>query len=44
VVVRVLVPGATGRTGLQVVSQAVERGHDVTALVRSPERLTTQAA
>ena len=31
--------GATGATGLEVVCRAVERGHSVTAFVRSPERL-----
>jgi putative NADH-flavin reductase len=36
---KLIVLGATGGTGLQIVRQAVERGHDVTALVRSPERL-----
>jgi putative NADH-flavin reductase len=32
--------GSTGRTGLEVVKQALERGHSVTAFVRNPERLT----
>lgn len=36
---KLLVLGATGGTGLNIVSQAIERGHLVTALVRSPERL-----
>jgi putative NADH-flavin reductase len=36
---KLIVLGATGGTGLQIVRQAVERGHSVTALVRSPERL-----
>jgi putative NADH-flavin reductase len=31
--------GATGATGLEIVRQALDRGHSVTALVRSPERL-----
>ncbi|HEX7264834.1 MAG TPA: NAD(P)-binding oxidoreductase [Candidatus Dormibacteraeota bacterium] len=31
--------GATGRTGRLVVEQALAAGHNVTALVRSPERL-----
>jgi uncharacterized protein YbjT (DUF2867 family) len=31
--------GATGRTGLLVVEQALAAGHNVTALVRSPEKL-----
>ena len=34
-----VVLGATGRTGLEVVRQALQRGHSVTALVRSPDRL-----
>ena len=36
---KLLVLGATGGTGLEIVRQALERGHSVTALVRSPERL-----
>jgi putative NADH-flavin reductase len=36
---RLVVLGATGGTGLEIVRQAIERGHSVTALVRSPERL-----
>src|SRR5437899_324634 len=36
---KLLVLGATGGTGLEIVAQALERGHSVTALVRSPERL-----
>lgn len=31
--------GATGGTGLELVRQAIERGHFVTALVRSPDPL-----
>ena len=38
---KVLVLGATGGTGRQVLSQALQLGNDVTVLVRSPERLTT---
>jgi len=38
---RILVLGATGGTGQQLVSQALEQGHLVTALVRNPERMTT---
>ncbi|MBB5696500.1 NAD(P)-dependent oxidoreductase [Muricoccus pecuniae] len=33
---RILVIGATGGTGRLIVRQALERGHEVTALVRSP--------
>jgi uncharacterized protein YbjT (DUF2867 family) len=36
-----LVLGATGRTGRLVVEQALAAGHTVTALVRSPQKLTT---
>jgi putative NADH-flavin reductase len=36
---KLVVLGATGGTGLEIVRQAVERGHAVTAFVRSPERL-----
>ena len=36
-----VVLGATGRTGRLVVEQALAAGHSVTALVRSPEKLTT---
>lgn len=35
-----LVLGATGRTGRLVVEQALAAGHAVTAIVRSPEKLT----
>jgi putative NADH-flavin reductase len=34
--------GATGRTGRHVVTQALERGHEVTALVRDPTSLSPQ--
>jgi putative NADH-flavin reductase len=37
---RVLVLGATGGTGQQVVAQAIQLGHTVTALVRDPRRVT----
>jgi putative NADH-flavin reductase len=36
----VLIVGATGGTGRQLVAQALERGLSVTALVRDPSRLT----
>jgi putative NADH-flavin reductase len=37
---KLVILGATGATGLQLVRRAVEQGHAVTAFVRSPERLT----
>jgi putative NADH-flavin reductase len=36
---KLVVLGATGGTGLEIVRQAIEKGHSVTAFVRSPERL-----
>ncbi len=35
---KILVLGATGGTGRSIVTQALARGHDVAALVRSPEK------
>ena len=40
----VLVIGATGGTGRQVVEQALAQGHTVTALVRNPAKLDVQDA
>jgi putative NADH-flavin reductase len=36
---RFVVLGATGGTGLEIVKRAIERGHSVTAFVRSSQRL-----
>jgi putative NADH-flavin reductase len=36
---KLMILGATGGTGLEIVLQAIERGHQVTAFVRNPERL-----
>ena len=36
---KLVVLGATGGTGLELVRQAIQHGHSVTALVRSPDRL-----
>ena len=36
---KLVVLGATGATGLEVVRHATERGHSVTAFVRAPDRL-----
>jgi len=40
---RILVLGATGRTGSELVAAALAAGHDVSALVRDPERLGEDA-
>ena len=37
---KLFVIGATGRTGREVVQQALARGHEVTAFVRSPDTVT----
>lgn len=34
--------GATGKTGLEVVKQSLEKGHHVTAFVRDPSRMSFQ--
>lgn len=39
---KVLLLGATGRTGKLVLDQAIKAGHEVNCLVRSPERVKTQ--
>ena len=39
---RLTIFGATGGTGTQLVRQALEEGHDVTAVVRDPARLAVQ--
>jgi len=36
---RIVIFGATGGTGRELVRQGLERGHDVTAQARSPEKL-----
>ena len=38
---KMVVLGATGGTGLEIVRQAIEHGHAVTAFVRAPDRLKT---
>src|SRR5882672_7977400 len=40
---KLLIVGATGRTGRLLVEQAITRGHAVTAFVRSPQSLTPLA-
>lgn len=39
---RIVVLGATGRTGRQVVEQALQAGHEVVAYVRNPDGLAAQ--
>src|SRR5437868_2711392 len=39
---RLLVIGATGGTGRQLVEQALAQGHQVTALVRTPAKLKVE--
>lgn len=36
---KILVLGATGRTGIQIVQEALKRGHTVSAIARNPEKL-----
>ena len=40
---KIVVFGATGRTGKEVVKQALEKGHHVTAVVRTPEKVDIQS-
>ena len=40
---RLFVLGATGGIGLELVKQAIERGHSITAFVRTPDRLKSLA-
>jgi putative NADH-flavin reductase len=37
--VKILILGATGGTGREVVAQGLQRGHELTALVRNPQKL-----
>ena len=39
---KLVIFGATGKTGLEVVKQALEQGHTVTAFVRHPTRLAIE--
>jgi len=39
---KLLIFGATGATGRQLVEQALQQGHEVTAFVRNPAKMTTQ--
>ena len=37
--IKIAVLGATGPSGVQVVTEALERGHDVTAIVRNADKM-----
>lgn len=39
---KLFILGATGRTGQELVRQALSDGHEVVAYVRSPEKLNSQ--
>src|SRR5512147_3139820 len=39
---RILIVGATGGTGRELVEQALERGHEVTAFARRPEAVAVR--
>ncbi len=39
---KLLICGATGRTGMELIKQSLERGHQPMAFVRSPEKLNLQ--
>ncbi|AXV85908.1 hypothetical protein CJO78_06075 [Ralstonia solanacearum] len=43
-VMKLLLLGATGRTGRLVLEYALDQGHEVTALVRNPGNVTTQSS
>ena len=38
----ILIIGATGKTGRQLIKQGLESGHEITALVRNPNKLRVQ--
>lgn len=35
----IIIFGATGRTGCELISQALKQGHSVTAIVRNPTKI-----
>lgn len=39
--IKIAIFGATGKTGIELVKQALEHGHEVTVMVRDPKRLPT---
>jgi putative NADH-flavin reductase len=36
---KILLLGATGRTGKQIIQEAIKRGHKISAIARDPEKL-----
>lgn len=40
---KIAVVAASGRIGSRIVNEALDRGHEVTAVVRHPEKVTTQS-
>ncbi|MBD3276369.1 MAG: NAD(P)H-binding protein, partial [Candidatus Marinimicrobia bacterium] len=36
---KLVIFGATGRTGIPLIKQALENGHEITAFVRNPDKL-----
>lgn len=41
---KLIIFGATGRTGIELVSQALDEGHRVTAFARNPKAMNIQHA
>lgn len=41
---KILVLGATGRTGKHILAEAVKRGHEISAIARDPEKLKAYKA
>jgi len=36
---KILLLGATGRTGIRIIEEALKRGHEIRAIVRNPEKI-----
>ncbi|MBN2215531.1 MAG: NAD(P)H-binding protein [Bacteroidales bacterium] len=36
---KILLLGATGRTGKHIIEEAIKKGHQISAIARSPEKL-----
>jgi len=36
---KILLLGATGRTGMHIIEEALKRGHKISAIARDPEKL-----